>query len=180
MIEVVFKQLPNQPNKNNLLMNRLSIFIFSLLLLASSCQQDTDSNLKETDLLAYGIPVTIMAPDSADIKSINMAGGLIKDVVVKGKENYNVQIIASGAETSDMAKIKADQLANVKSNRYFSKIVEEEANGFIYETAIDSSHINYGFRYILVQGDQEIIFQSGLAGNYSEAEVREMYEAVKQ
>lgn len=161
-------------------MNRISIFVFSLLLLAFSCQQDADSGLKETDLLAYGVPVTIMAPDSADIRSIDMAGGLIKDLVVKGKDNYNVQIIASTAETSDIAKIKADQLANVKSNRYFSKIIEEETNGFLYQTAIDSSHINYGFRYILVQGDQEIVFQSGLAGNYSEEEARAMYEAVRQ
>jgi hypothetical protein len=161
-------------------MKRLLIIILSLPVLLTSCQQEAESRLEKTDLLPHGIPVTIMAPDSAEIKAIDMAGGLIKDVVIKGGEGYNVQIIASEAETTDIAKIKADQLANVKSNRYFSRIVEEEENGFIYETAIDSSHVSYGFRYIHVMGDQEIVFQSGLASTFDEEQARTMYKAVKQ
>lgn len=161
-------------------MNHFWILFTGVALILTSCQSDTNSNMKEQDLLSYGIPVTIMAPDSINVKTNDMAGGLIKDVVVDGGPGYNLQIIVSPAETNDIAKIKADQIANVKINRYFSKIVEEEESGFIYETAIDSNHINYGFRYILIQGAEEFIFQSGLAGTFSQEEAKAMYEAVKQ
>jgi len=151
-----------------------------LLLLLAACQSEPGGGLKETDLLPYGIPVAIMAPDSAEIKSGELGGGLIKDVTVRGAGNYKVQVFATQAETSDMARVKAGQLADVKSNRYFSRIVREEENGFIYQTAIDSSNISYGFRYIVLQGDLEIVFQTGLLGTFSEEEAEKMYQAVQQ
>ncbi len=159
-------------------MKKTLYFSFLTLLLAA-CQPNEQSNLKETDLLSHGLAVTIMAPDSATIKADNL-GGIYKDITVKGGDNYYVQILASEAETSDLAKVKANQLAEVKGNRYFSKIVSEQEDGFIYQTAVDSNNINYGFRYILLQGDQEIVFQTGLIGTYSLEEVERMYEAVRQ
>lgn len=151
-----------------------------LLLLLAACQSEPGGGLKETDLLPYGIPVAIMAPDSAEISAGELGGGLIKDVTIRGAGNYKVQVFATQAETSDMARVKAGQLADVKSNRYFSRIVREEENGFIYQTAIDSSNISYGFRYIVLQGDLEIVFQTGLLGTFSEEEVEKMYQAVQQ
>ena len=130
--------------------------------------------------MPYGIPVSIMAPDSAEIKADDLGGGLIKDVTIRGKDNYNVQVFATQAETSDMARVKASQLADVKSIRYFEKIINEEEDGFIYQTAIDSNNISYSFRYIVLQGDLEIIFQTGLLGTFSQEEVERMYQAVQQ
>jgi hypothetical protein len=156
------------------------ILLLSFAVLLSSCQQDTASQWQSTDLLSYGIPVSVMAPDSAQIKANDIAGGLIKDVTIQTGPEYSIQIIASSAETSDIAKIKADQLANVKGNRYFSQIIEEQEDGFVYETAVDSTHTSYGFRYIVVQGEQEIIFQSGLAGTFSLEAIQAMYTAVQQ
>ena len=157
------------------------ILFFSLIaLFFAACQSEPGSGLKETDLLPYGIPVTIMAPDSAEIKADDLGGGLIKDVTIRGADNYYVQVFATQAETSDMARVKAEQLADVKSIRYFEKVISEEEDGFIYQTAIDSSNISYGFRYIVLQGDLEIIFQTGLLGTFSQEDVEKMYGAVKQ
>ncbi|MCB0558999.1 MAG: hypothetical protein H6573_03450 [Lewinellaceae bacterium] len=157
------------------------IILFSLIALCfTACQSEPGGSLRETDLMPYGIPVSIMAPDSAEIKADDLGGGLIKDVTIRGKDNYNVQVFATQAETSDMARIKAGQLADVKSIRFFEKIINEEEDGFIYQTAIDSNNISYNFRYIVLQGDLEIIFQAGFLGTFSQEEAERMYQAVQQ
>ena len=157
------------------------IILFSFLpILVAACQSEPGGSLRETDLMPYGIPVSIMAPDSAEIKADDLGGGLIKDVTIRGKDNYNVQVFATQAETSDMARIKAGQLADVKSIRFFEKIINEEEDGFIYQTAIDSNNISYNFRYIVLQGDLEIIFQAGFLGTFSQEEAERMYQAVQQ
>ena len=161
-------------------MTRLFFYSALISFLFFNCQGEPESTLEATDLMSYGIPVSIMAPDSAVIKKRDMAGGLIKDVTIRAGESFDVQIIASAAETNDIASIKADLLANVKGNRYYSQIIEEGENGFIYETAVDSTFKSYGFRYILVQGDQEVLFQSGLAGTFSLEDAKAMYKAVQQ
>ncbi len=157
---------------------RFSLITGLLLFFFTACQ---NGNQKETlvplDLLKYGIPITVMAPDSAEVKMMDM--GLLKDVTIKKGDNFYVQIYASQAATTDPAKVLAQQLIEVKENRYFSKIIKEEPMGFLYETAIDSSLINYGFRHVRIQGDQEFIFQTGLIGTFSLEDVENMYTAVQ-
>lgn len=148
------------------------------MLIFLACRRDATDQWKPLDLMPYGIPVSVLAPDSARVKVENFGGGLIKDVTIKEGDDYYIQLYASGAETTDIARIKASLLADVKANRYFSKIVEEEEAGFIYETNIDSL-ISYGFRYIRVPGDMECVFQTGLVGAFTLEEARRMYEAVK-
>ncbi|MEM6771812.1 MAG: hypothetical protein AAF597_14610, partial [Bacteroidota bacterium] len=106
--------------------------------------------------------------------------GIMQDVTIKSPEdNYSVQVLGSRAATNDMAKLKAEQLDLVRSNRYFERIVTEEPDGFIFENKIDSTAI-FGFRYIIYQGDQEFVFQNGLEGTFSLADIEAMYAAVKQ
>lgn len=141
-----------------------------------ACQNTT--TLKPLNLLQYGIPITIMAPDSAKV----VAGSLSfsQDITVKSPaDNYDVQIFAYDATTTDLSSVKASHLAEVKSNAYFSKIVEEEEAGFIYATVFDSTATNYGFKYLKIQGDKEYIFQTGLVGNFGLEDVKLMYDAVK-
>lgn len=154
-------------------------YLLLLLMLAGfvACQKDT-SGLKETDLLAHGLPVTIMAPDSADIK-VRKIGGFIKDITVKGPGNYDLQILASAMSSSDLAKVKAEELASVKGGRYFSKIISEAEDGFLYETALDSSRVHYNFRHILLQGDEEIVFSAGMSSTLTQEEAERLYQAVK-
>lgn len=159
-------------------MKKILLVILSLGLFFA-CQQEAKEEWKPLDLLQYGVPITIMAPDSAKVNADDLGGGLIKDITIKGEEDYSIQLYASAAETNDIAKIKADQLAEVKANRYFSKIINEEEAGFIYETAIDSNNINYSFRYIQLKGDLECVFQTGLVGSFTQEEAQKMYEAVK-
>lgn len=158
-------------------MKKLILIVLSGLAIAA-CQPENAGGWKPKDLLSYGLPITILAPDSVEIKSSDL-GGLLQDVTIRGGDNYYIQIYASDAETNDIAKLKADQLSEVKANRYFSRIVREEEDGFIYENKIDSSNTHYGFRYIRVQGDKEYVFQTGLTSIFGLEQVDQMYEAVQ-
>ena len=143
-----------------------------------ACQNTSKTNLKSLDLLQHGIPITIMAPDSAKV----VAGSLSfsQDITIKSPaDNYDVQIFAYDATTTDISVVKASHLAEAKSNAYFSEIIEEEEAGFIYSTVFDSTATNYGFKYLKIQGDKEYIFQTGLVGTFGLEDVKMMYDAVK-
>jgi len=153
--------------------------VLCVLFLLSACQSDPTSHLKPLSLLPHGIPITIMAPDSAKVRTMDLL--VQKDITVRGKDGYDLQIFASDATSSDVSKIASELKGEVKNNPYFSKIVDEsEANGFIYETKLDSTITSYGFQLVRVMGDREYIFQNALVGTFSEADIRTMYQAVKE
>lgn len=126
-----------------------------------------------------GFPITVMAPDSAKVTvADNM--GILQDITIDSPEDkYHIQIYAADAQTDDLASIKADLVSDVRNNPFFSRIVEEEEKGFLYEITIDSTNF-YSFRYVHVQGDLEYTFQTGLAETFTEEEARRLMEAVKQ
>lgn len=159
-------------------MKNLIVSIVFGCLLVWACQGD-QSKMMPFDLLPYGVPMTINVPvDSPVVKQSNGFLG-DKEVTVKAGNDFDLMISHIAASTSDMAKLKAEQINNVKNISTFSKIVREEDNGFVYETKVDSTHTYYGFRLIRLQGDREYIFQSGLRGTYSLEAVENMYAAVK-
>lgn len=155
---------------------KYSIIIFSICLLILSCKSET-SNLNSLDLLEYGVPLKVNAPEGSKVVVDDL--GVWKDITIKDEGDFNLQIIASQSTTFDRSKIVADQLKSVKESPYFSKILEEYDNGFIFEKKIDEENINYDFRYVKLNGDKEYIFQRGLLGTFSEQAVRTMYEAVQ-
>lgn len=153
----------------------LLLLIFSVF----ACQHDATSDWVEHDLLENGIPVTIMGPDSISVK-VTDALGVLQDITVNSPDdNYHLQIYASQAETDDIALIKADLISDVRNNPFFTKVVEEDESGFVYEMVIDSTNY-YSFRHVHVQGDQEFIFQTGIANTFQMAEAMRLREAVRQ
>lgn len=147
-----------------------------LVVLLSACEQEPVSDWKPFSLLKYGVPLTILAPDSVKVEQMDLI--VKKDIELKKGDDYYIQLFAADATTTDVAAIKAAQQANVESNPYFSKIIEEKDDGFIYQTAVDTANVNYSFRRILVVGDREYIFQTGLVGKFSLEDVMRMYEAI--
>lgn len=157
-------------------MKKISVCIF-LVALFAACSQDQEDNWKPLDLLPYNVPVTILAPDSVDVNSESLAG-VVQDVTLKAP-GYSIQIYGTELETNDLARLKAEQISEVKNTPYFSRIVQEETSGFIYENLIDTS-LNYNFRYILPRGDKLYTFQTGIVETYNLEEAKRLYEAVKQ
>lgn len=157
----------------------MRIYCLSLLLclMFFSCQTEPKNNWKPLNLLQYDIPLTILAPDSAKVKTMDLL--VQKDVTIKQGDDYYIQIFASDAVTTDHKKIVRELKADVQNNPYFSKFVFEEEDGFIYETTIDSTFQSFSFRQVRIQGDREFIFRTGLVGDFTEEQVRKMYDAVK-
>lgn len=153
----------------------LAIFLLSILMF--SCKQDVSSKYPRLDLLQYGMPIEIYAPADAEVVKGDL--GVMQDVTIKSGEEFYIQVFASDATTVDVKGILSDMISEVKKTPFFSKIVEEYEDGFIYENKIDD-RINYDFRYIKLQADKEYVFQTGFTGKYTEEQVKDMYAAVQQ
>jgi len=145
--------------------------------LVISCKSDPSSQFVERDLMAEGIPIKIKAPLESEVEVEDY--GFLKDITVIKGDHFYIQIIESVVNNYDLKFLKEEKLSEVKAAPYFSKILFEEDHGFIYEKKIDEETFNYDFRYIKIQGDNQYVFQRGLIGKFSEADVKAMYEAVK-
>ena len=157
---------------------RLIGMIILVSLFICSCQSEDNNGMSKRNLLEYGIPLTILAPDSVDITKTNY--GVSKEVTIQSEnsQDYNVQIYLAEATTSDEEKVKAQQLEMLQQMPIFSKIILDEPTGFIYETLTDSTLHSFGFRRVLIQGAREYIFQTGI-GTYTKEQAEKMYHATK-
>lgn len=142
--------------------------VFYFLVACSSEKQ----NLTYTDLLTYGIPIEIQAPDSVDITSSDM--GSQKDVVLQGADGYRIQIFSSDAYKNEASTV-AEYKREIKQNPLFKEFVREEPNGFVYAFQLDSTTINHGFRFIQVRNGKEIVIQQGMLGLYSKEEADRLF-----
>ncbi len=154
----------------------LLFFVFFFTALIVGCG-GSGSSYKELNLLQYGLPLTIMAPDSTEVTVAEL--GMSKDVAIKAGEDYSINVLASDAYSTDVKQLKTDELEAIKTGRYFSKVVKEEDAGFIYETVVDSTEVSYGFVYMRVKGDREYKIQNGAFGKYTLEQVEDMYASVK-
>lgn len=154
------------------------ILFFALLIIGmSACKNEPTSSFKPLDLMSYGVPIKILAPEETTVKTDDLI--VMQEVSIRGGEDYFVQIRYSDANTSDLAMIKAEEIADAKKNPFFSEIIKEENDGFMYKTQIDSTRTGYGFRYIKLQGDKEYRFRNGIVGIFSKEATEAMYESVK-
>lgn len=158
-------------------MKKLLSLIILLAFIVFSCSSDKKEKVQDLDLMSYGVPLKIKAPEGTKVKSKDM--GIYQDITLKKDENYFVQIISTSATTNDIAKIKKERLEEVKKNPYFSSVILDESNGFVFEKKINDTTFNYDFRLIRLQGDNEYSFQTGLFGLFTKEQAMTMYESVK-
>lgn len=147
-----------------------------IVALATSCNTEKAPELKPLNLLSYGFPITIMAPDSAKVEK--SLGGIIEELTIEGGGNYGLLVQSSMATITDVEKIKEDELQLAKDGKYFSKVLQEDPAGFLYETAIDSINVSYEFLYVKVQGDKEYKFRTPYTGSFTEEEAKRIYESL--
>ena len=154
------------------------LFMLMVFVGLAACAGEPQDSWKPKSLLEYGIPITVKVPNPDSILVEKDDLGPFLDLTVDGGEGYYLQIYASGAETNDIAQLKAEQLGMAKEQPYFSKVVQEDEEGFIFENQIDSTS-SYGFRYIQVKGDREIVIRNHLSRLFSLEQIERMYEAVQ-
>ncbi len=151
------------------------ILYFVAILIFTSCGESKPKT-SAMDLLKYGMPISVSAPEGSIVESDDL--GVMKDVSIKSGDDYFVQIFSGIATERDPKIVIAKLKEETKSDPYFSKIIQEDESGFIYEKKIDEE-VDYDFRFVKVQGDTEFIFQTGLFGTFSEDQVRNMYNSVQ-
>lgn len=153
-------------------MKYLMLLSFIFLL---SCQ--SKSKFEELDLMSNGLPIKIHAPAESVVKTQDI-GGIFKDVTIKSGDEYYLQITSSEALSRSAAERASELKSDIQKFNYFSKIMEEEDQGFIFEKNVGDEKA-YDFRYVRIQGDNEYIFQTGLMGKFTLEQVKDMYEAVQ-
>lgn len=151
----------------------LALFIASM----TACNNEPTSNFKPLDLMSYGVPLTILTPDSVKVTTDNLI--VLQEISIKGNDDYFVQIRHSDADTGDLTVIKAEELADAKNDPFFSEIIKEDEDGFIFKTQLDSNRASYGFRYFKLLGDKEYRFRNGIFGIFTQEATEQMYESVR-
>lgn len=153
------------------------IFGITLLvfILFSSCDIKRTTP-KGLDLLKYGIPYTIDAPEKSTITKSQT--GRLAGVNIKDGHGYDVQVYMSDANTNDLTKLKQDKKDAVTAHPAFNKIIEEFDQGFIYERKDIEGDLSFDFELIVIQGDKEINFQAGNSKLFTEAEVKIMVKSI--
>ena len=152
----------------------LLLLMFSSFLACKDTSVTSDKN--KTNLMSYGIPYSISAPDDVSITKIG--SGSLADVSVKNQSGYDVQIFMGNAFTNDLTKLKQQKKEAISANPFFVKIVEEYKNGFLYEKTTDDGKRTYDFVVVKILGDKEINFQCGNSKEFSEQEVKLMVKSV--
>lgn len=149
------------------------------LLLTIGCRPSPVSEYRSKSLLQYGIPITVLAPDSVSVEKEDWV--VQQSISLRNEdEQYFVQIWIRDADLYDISSVKEEKLAEVQGDPSFSKVVKEDPDGFIYERKIDSSTVNYDFRHFQVKGDKEYTSQTDLTTQlFTLDEVMNMYMAVR-
>jgi hypothetical protein len=108
--------------------------------------------------------------------------GNITEVIVKGKDEKSwFELIVQNlpSESEDLAWNKYLQIEDVRNNVYFTRIMEENENGFIYEL-VPRDKPTYHFRYVIVQGSQLYVISTALGSELTMEQTKELFEAVIQ
>lgn len=173
--ELSISRFTNSINAFNLNIGRVLLYGIVLVMLGSACNS-LASELQELDLMSEGIPIKIKAPAEAKVKKKDM--GLFQDITIKDGEDFYVQITAGQLYNNDAQARKTEELQAIKQLISFSRIIEEDEQGFIFERK-KGDELTYDFRRIKIQGETEYLFQTGLVGNFDLESVELMYDAVK-
>ena len=136
----------------------------------------SSSSLPALDLMKNGMPIKIKAPSGAIVEGSDL--GVMKDVTVKGEDNFFIQITSGLSTSTDIASLVDQAKKEVSRSEFFENYVQEDPQGFIFKKKI-GDRVNHDFRYVKIQGDQEYLFQTGFMGQFSLDEVKVMYDAVK-
>ena len=157
------------------------IAVFALILLSVvACKPKSQYELVGTDFGSKGLPLRVKAPANAKIDVV--PGPPIDLFTIRDEaSNYGVSFEAQDilAGTSVEGE-KANLLATAKGTGFFSKVIKEEPNGFVYENKMSETDIRYSFGYVLFKGDKMYTAQADPSLKLTQAQAEELFEAVKQ
>ncbi len=150
--------------------------IFSFVFLTASCG-DEAPQYPDLALSPYGVPITLPAPEGSQVEKSDL-GGMFTEILIKGSDDYQLQVISNDAVTTNLDSLLGLQKENVRSERYFKEMITEDSDGFVYLRQVDSLNF-YDFRHIKVIGEKEYIFQASFLGQFDQSAAEDMYKAAQ-
>jgi len=149
-------------------------YLLTLMWMLTACASD---GLETIDLQTYGANISIKAPTDAEIKSSEL--GFRKEITVK-QDMYDLLISVAQDVRETANELNKKNLESTKAaGEVFSRIVQEDDNGFIYEIN-QGVEKNYDFRYVYVKNGAAYHFRRNFVGDFTLDDVKKMYKAVQQ
>ena len=89
------------------------IFVFFALILGmTACKTEPANPFKALDLMDNGVPITIMAPDSAQVTTDDLI--VMQEVSIRKGDDYFVQIrYSDAAGSANVEALKAEEVADL-------------------------------------------------------------------
>ena len=165
----------------HLILNKQVAILTIITSIFFSLQSCKDNHVRKkddkTDLMKYGVPYSIKAPE--DVKITKIGQGDLTDVSINNNKGYDLQIFMGSAQSSDINKIKENKRIIFTSNPFFSKIIEEYDDGYLFEKTNQEGDKSYDFIIIKVIGTNEINFQCGNSREFNEKEVKDIVKSIR-
>lgn len=156
----------------------LSLWLI-IVLIAWSCNGPKQGKpAGGTDLMKYGIPVTVMVPENSEITKGQT--GRTSDVYIKNNSGYNMHILMADARSGSVSTLVTERKKDIVSSPDFIKIIEEYPDGFYYEKYGSDGSTGYDFFLVQIVGEKEVLFQGGLAVSFSEDVVKQMIKSIRK
>ena len=149
-------------------MKKLGLFLlvavltgFSVSCGGGSSSSLADMKLTELNLADKGIPVTIQAPEGAEIKDgmfMGEFGGIKMFDYEIVKDEFVLEVSMDDTEETRTAEeIISDAKETAQTEDGFVEFIKEEPNGFIYKVKTDD-YEDYKFHYVLIKDNSAIEF----------------------
>ena len=164
--------------------NFLTLALIASLIL-SSCGGNSKKESEKVVVMASvnlstnGIPISVDAPEGAEIKKSMMSMEGMPSWVVK-KKNFNLEVSLDNISDAPTVQGLISEQKSFDIEETDFKIIEEGANGYIYSKTIQGD-LDHSFYYVKIVNGKPISFTTGLNlfGEYSLEDVKEMYTAAK-
>lgn len=155
------------------------IFYYSFIIISLiSCGKKNDLNLVKTDLLQYGLPISIHVPQDATFSPLDM-GGLKEVTIADSTSFFGVWAYATPISTSNVTQYKAERLATEKNRPTFTKLIREDRDGFIYESQLDEQTVSFQFAYFIIAGDKYYTLENIGTAILTKEQAIAIYDAIR-
>lgn len=157
-------------------MRFIAISFFVSLFFMIACREE-EKGMKPLDLTPYGLPMSILAPDSTEVSIKEYP--FMRNINIRKDEHFHIELFELESNHNDPVSEKQRQMTAMKKSPKFLEILKEYDNGFVYSKKLDSTSIDYDFRLVEYLGDKQLIFQSGVMTSFSLEDIEQMVKAIK-
>ena len=103
----------------------------------------------------------------------------MRDINIRKDDHFHIQMFELQSNGNDPDEEKARQLKAVKKDPAFLEVIKEYDQGFVYSKQLDSTTVDYDFRYFRYLGEKQLIFQSGVLTAFVLEDIEQMIQAVQ-